>query len=123
MSADAGALSALAVAVGGAAGAVARCRLDMAVKQRFAGRLPLGTLVINVLGCLVLGLATAAPLNPVQLAVIATGFCGGFTTFSTLCVEVVNLLRARHLLTVAAYLLRTIALGTGGFLLGAALVG
>jgi CrcB protein len=84
------------VAVGGGVGAALRFFLDGLVKARVTS-FPLGTLVINVTGSLVLGALTGAaqagtlPLSAV--AVLGTGMMGGYTTFSTASVETVQLLR------------------------------
>jgi CrcB protein len=86
----------LLVAVGGGVGAALRFFLDGLVKARVTS-FPLGTLVINVTGSLVLGALTGAaqagtlPLSAV--AVLGTGMMGGYTTFSTASVETVQLLR------------------------------
>ncbi|MDC4233939.1 CrcB family protein [Actinomyces sp. B33] len=91
----------LLVAVGGAAGALARWRLGSRVARivdaRIGGRggregddhpdpLPsaLGIVVVNVVGCFLVGLASGALADhPIGSALVSTGFLGGFTTFST----------------------------------------
>ncbi|MFJ4297347.1 fluoride efflux transporter CrcB [Curtobacterium sp. NPDC089689] len=90
-------LELLVIAVGGGVGAALRFVLDGAVKARVTG-FPLGTLVINVSGSLVLGVLTGAGQSgalalPV-VAVLGTGMMGGYTTFSTASVETVQLLRS-----------------------------
>lgn len=90
-------LELLLVAVGGGAGAALRFVLDGLVKARMT-RFPLGTLVINVTGSLVLGLLTglgqAGTLALPAVAVLGTGMMGGYTTFSTASVETVQLARS-----------------------------
>lgn len=90
------------VAVGGGAGAALRFVLDGLVKgrvsgSRFAG-FPVGTLLINVSGSLVLGVLTglgqAGTIPASTVAVLGTGMMGGYTTFSTASVETVQLLRS-----------------------------
>ncbi len=87
----------LGVAVAGAAGAVCRYLLDGAVQERWGGPFPMGTLVVNVLGSLLLGalvgLADRAPGLGALRTVLGAGFAGGFTTFSTLMFETAVLLR------------------------------
>ena len=82
--------------VAGAFGAVARYVTDGAVHERWAPRVPMGTLVVNVLGSFVLGLLTGAALyhhpDPALRTVVGTGFCGALTTWSTLSWETVRLL-------------------------------
>lgn len=86
----------LAVALGGFVGAPCRFALDRYVADRSGSDLPLGTFVINVSGSLLLGVLTGLELHghlPHLLsALLATGFCGAFTTFSTWSFESVRLL-------------------------------
>ena len=91
------ALVLVVVAVGGGLGAALRFVLDGVVKARVT-RFPLGTLLINVSGSLVLGFVTglgeAGTLAAPMVAVLGTGMMGGYTTFSTASVETVQLLRS-----------------------------
>jgi len=85
----------LLIALAGGLGATARFVLDGVVARRNPFRFPLGTVVINVTGSLLLGLLTGAVVayggaDQVEL-VIGTGFLGGYTTFSTASVEAVRL--------------------------------
>lgn len=88
----------LLVAVAGGLGAAARFHTDALVARMHRGRLPLGTLVINTVGSLLLGLLTGWVTfhsgAPEWASIAGTGFCGGFTTFSTASVEGWRLLRA-----------------------------
>lgn len=87
---------ALLVATAGGIGAVCRYLVDRLVTARHRSVFPLGTLVINVTGSLLLGLLTGLVwyhgLSTRALLVAGTGFCGGFTTWSTACWESVRLL-------------------------------
>lgn len=76
-------MTALLVALGAAVGAPAR----LLVAQRVAGKR--GTLVVNVLGSGLLGLLTGSA-SAATYALVGTGFCGAFTTFSTFAVEAVE---------------------------------
>lgn len=88
----------LALAVAGGVGAVARFMLDGAVRGKLRGHLPVGTMVINISGSLLLGVVTgfvlAAALPPAWTLVAGAGFLGGYTTFSTASSETVRLLQA-----------------------------
>jgi CrcB protein len=80
------------IAIGGAAGAVARYLVDTAVSQRAGGAFPWGTLVVNVSGSLVLGLLFALTIErgvlPASMRLpVLVGFLGAYTTFSTLMLE------------------------------------
>ena len=88
-------MTTLLIALAGGLGATARFVLDGVVARRNPFRFPLGTVVINVTGSLLLGLLTGAVVayggaDQVEL-VIGTGFLGGYTTFSTASVEAVRL--------------------------------
>jgi fluoride exporter len=85
----------LAVAVAGALGAVCRYVLDYAVSARTGGVFPWGTLIINVTGSLLAGVVAglaARAVVPVDLqVVVAGGFLGAYTTFSTAMYESMRL--------------------------------
>ncbi|UYN82910.1 MAG: fluoride efflux transporter CrcB [Microcella sp.] len=82
----------LAVAVGGALGAVLRQLTSVNLAGR--GRVPLGVLVVNVVGSFIAGVALGAPLDPTVQLIIVSGLCGGLTTFSTFAVETIQLVMA-----------------------------
>jgi CrcB protein len=126
-----GPLAFLLVAVGGGIGAAARFVVADAIRARRATALPWGTVTVNAVGSLVIGVVAGVVLTagadgglePWRL-LLATGLCGGFTTFSTATVEAVTLLRGGHpgraLATTAAHLLLSlagVALGLGTVLL------
>ena len=110
----------LLVFVGGAVGAPARYLLDLRVsgwaQRRWSRRIPVGTLLVNVLGCLILG-ALYGMLHshslPKIAALLGTGFCGGLTTFSTFSVETVELIQRRHTAAAAGYVAVSLVLGLG----------
>lgn len=87
------------VALAGGLGASCRFVVDGAVNARRGDHVPPGgSFVVNVVGSLVLGWCMAALVrHPDPRLVIGTGFCGGFTTFSTAMLESVRLwLAGRH---------------------------
>lgn len=93
-------ITAIAVAVAGGAGASARLALDRGVARRVRAASPVallvpGTLAVNVVGSLLLGLLAGLVLfhgvPSGWKTVLGTGFCGGFTTWSTLVWEVMVL--------------------------------
>lgn len=86
-----------AVAIGAALGGVSRHYLSVFVQQRAGPDFPVGTLVINVTGSFLLGLIMRYALqtdaiSPEARSFLATGFCGGYTTFSTFTYETLRLL-------------------------------
>ena len=87
--------------IAGASGAVARFEVDALIKLRWRSPFPLGTLLINVTGSLLLGVLAGLVLfggqPSVWQTVFGTGFCGGYTTFSTASFETVRLVQqGRH---------------------------
>ncbi len=82
----------------GALGTIARYGLQGAIQSRLLSTFPYGTLVVNLLGCLLIGgIGEYALLHlsfpPEWRVGITVGFIGGFTTFSTYCYEIVRLLQ------------------------------
>lgn len=77
------ALTALLVAVGGASGATLR----FLAGHLWDRALPVGTLLVNVVGSFLLGLFSALSLDADALALLGTGFCGGLTTYSAFAVQ------------------------------------
>ncbi len=80
------------VALGGALGALARWGINLAFGDRPATGFPWATSLINISGCFVIGLfltlsAGRFKLDPAWTLLVATGFCGAFTTFSTFAYE------------------------------------
>lgn len=84
----------------GATGAVARFVLDASIKSRWQSPFPWATVIINVTGSLLLGVLAGLVLFSGQPAawqtVIGTGFCGGYTTFSTASFETVRLVQQKR---------------------------
>jgi CrcB protein len=114
---------ALIVAVGGAAGSVARWIVGQALAGP-ARALPWGTLAVNVAGSLVLGLVLAAwPAERPSAArlLLGVGFCGGFTTFSTFSAELVAMLERGQGTRAGAYAVASLAAGVLATLAGLAL--
>jgi CrcB protein len=91
---------ALLVAAAGGLGAVGRALIIHHAARRRSDPLPVGTLVVNVSGSLLLGLLTGLSLyhgfGPHQLDVAGIGLCGGYTTWSTASWESVHLHRDGH---------------------------
>ena len=86
------------VAVGGAVGSVARYLVGLTVQSRSGLDFPVGTLLVNLSGCLLLGflagyLLQTSAVSPEIRALLTTGLCGGYTTFSTFCYETVTLIQ------------------------------
>ncbi|MCI7457346.1 fluoride efflux transporter FluC [Actinomyces urogenitalis] len=141
----------LLLALAGGLGAVTRFKVDSRVGTVLAARrqrrrtadassaavtgagrrlpvaVPLGTVVVNVSACLLLGLLTGASgaLAPTLVTILGTGFLGGYSTFSTACVEAARLMLSGrpwagllHAVTMAG---TSLLAAVGGLALGAAL--
>jgi CrcB protein len=106
---SAGVLAAIG-ALGGL-GAIARFLLDGAVTERWGRGFPYGTLVVNLLGSFVLGLAAGIALERDAYRIIATGLIGGFTTFSTWALETHRLAEDGRVAAGAANFAVSLALG------------
>lgn len=100
----------LLVALGAAVGAPLR----YALAQRLDGDLPVGTLLVNVLGSALLGFLTGSGAGAHVLALLGVGFCGGFTTWSSLAVQA----EERGWSAGGRYLALTVALALAGCTLG-----
>ncbi|MDX2464082.1 MAG: fluoride efflux transporter CrcB [Porticoccus sp.] len=111
----------LAVALGGALGAVGRFAVNSAVFPIFGGRLPMGTLVVNVLGSILMGffyvLIIERGVLPAELRnFLMVGFLGAFTTFSTFSLDTLALWQNGHLALAAAYVALNVVLCLAGTL-------
>lgn len=115
----------LAIAVLGALGALGRHGLGGLVKRLADGEVPLATLVVNVLGCFLLGLLTALAASRIVpeswRGPLAIGFLGSFTTYSTFGVETVVLAQRGQLGAALANVGLQLVLGLGAAALGLAL--
>ncbi len=109
----------LAVAVGGALGAVLRQLTSVSLAGR--GRIPWGVLMVNVVGSFVAGVALSAPLDPTVQLIIVSGLCGGLTTFSTLAVETIQLTLAGKHRAAAWSVALNLAVGIAAAVIGLAL--
>jgi len=100
------------VAVGGAAGAVARWALLAAATPT---QFPWPTLLVNLVGCGLLGILMGRRTRPSTLLLVGTGLCGGLTTFSTFAVEVADLVRHDDGALGLAYLVASVVGGLAAF--------
>jgi CrcB protein len=103
-------VDALLVVAGAAAGAPVR----YVSGHYLDGRLPLGTLLVNVAGAFLLGLFAGLALDRHHMALLGTGFCGALTTYSALAVKSVELGRR----TGTAYAVGTVLLAVTAAQLG-----
>jgi fluoride exporter len=114
-----------AVAIGGALGSVARYLLGAYIQGRVSTAFPAGTLVINITGSFLLGLFVqlgldTSAVSPEVRFFLTTGFCGGFTTFSTFSYETYRLIEDGEFGTAGAYVTGSVVLSLIGCALGMA---
>lgn len=109
----------LLVALGGAVGSVARYGVGVAAARWLGLAFPWGTLAVNVVGGLAMGLLAArtAPDNESARLLIGTGLLGGFTTFSAFSLETVRLMEHQPGLA-ALYALASLVLSVGACWMG-----
>ncbi|KRM71478.1 hypothetical protein FC34_GL001593 [Lacticaseibacillus brantae DSM 23927] len=98
------------VAGGAAVGAVARYVLTQ-VGRMYQNRLPWATFGINISGSFVIGLLAGLQLPQLLGLLLMTGFCGGYTTFSTYNTELVILLRDRQIVAALTYFFGSVVSG------------
>lgn len=115
------------VAVGGALGAPLRYLVDRAVQSRHRSDLPWGTLAVNALGSLVLGVvagvASEGAAGDTARMLVGTGFCGALTTYSTFSYETLRLAERGRSGWAGANVGLTLVVALGGVLAGKALGG
>lgn len=117
----------LLAAVAGGLGAAIRLVVDGAIRTRVGAAVPVGTLAVNLTGCLalgvLLGLASGHHLPAAAATIAGTGFLGGYTTFSTASFETMRLLQERSRRAAVLYAAATLVGGLGVAATGLAVTG
>jgi CrcB protein len=116
------------VALGSAVGGAARFALSTFIQQRASSAFPVGTLIVNITGSLVLGFvlryALGSPSVSAEVrALLTTGFCGGYTTFSTFSYETIALIEDGDYRRAAVYIALSVAVSLTATFLGMAAAG
>lgn len=104
------------VGIGGAAGSIARFLTGYYVNKFIVSPFPYGTFTANITGCFIIGLVFGMVLRfewltPELRLLLATGFCGGYTTFSTFAYENLHLLQTQQYTTFALYTISSLSVG------------
>ena len=113
------------VGLGGLLGSIARYLLASFITKILPSAFPYGTFAVNVIGCLIagiiFGLSERFDWLPEWRLFLATGFCGGFTTFSSFAYESILLLQDKDYLTFTLYGVLSFVLGMAATFVGLAL--
>jgi CrcB protein len=104
------------IALGGSLGALARYGASYFVQERVAGSFPYGTFIVNISGCLVMGLVMTRLNEGGEVSVnwrylVPVGFIGAYTTFSSFEFEIFRLTEQGASLVGLAYLVSSLVLG------------
>ena len=110
------------VGIGSGIGGICRYLISQTMNHA-AGGFPWGTFAVNLAGCLLIGLLWGATsrfqsFSPALSLLLAVGFCGGFTTFSTFSKEGLTMLQANEYTLFAIYTLGSVVLGIAAVALG-----
>ena len=113
----------LVVSIGAAIGGVLRYWLSGYVYKFLPSSFPYGTLAVNFLGCLLIGLiifvlSEKELISPLVRLFLTVGFCGGFTTFSTFSFETLNLLKDYDFFLAFINILSNVTFCIGGTYVG-----
>jgi CrcB protein len=106
----------LVVMIGAAAGGLARYVIGAAIMQRYGGRFPLGTLLVNVSGCFLIGVLMTLfsdhpAAHPNWRLLLVTGVLGGYTTFSSFGWETYQAVHEGNMLSGFANVALSVVLG------------
>ena len=110
------------VGIGSGIGGICRYLISLFMSQARNG-FPWGTFMVNVAGCLLIGILWGVTsrlqnISPSLSLLLMTGFCGGFTTFSTFSKEGLTLLQANSYILFLSYVTGSVALGLMAVALG-----
>jgi fluoride exporter len=114
----------LLVGLGGAVGSIARFLLQRYLHQNFPDPFPIGTFLVNVSGCFLIGVMYGLAANYAIFSnefrlLLMAGFCGGFTTFSAYALESMALIEQQRYTTFFLYLLGSVVAGLAATFAGA----
>ncbi|MGG2095586.1 fluoride efflux transporter CrcB [Bacillus sp. S13(2024)] len=112
----------LLVSIGGFFGAITRFFISTVAKEKYRNAFPYGTFFINIIGSFLLGMLFGAKVAKMWILLCGTGFMGGFTTFSTYQLEMIQLIHKREGQKALLYFVMSYAIGIGsafaGFYIG-----
>jgi CrcB protein len=116
----------LLIGTGSFIGGVLRYSISQFVQTKFLSAFPFGTLGVNILGCFAIGIVFALSektnMSPELRLFLATGICGGFTTFSAFSNETYSLMRDGQLFYASAYITSSVLFGLFATFIGYSLL-
>lgn len=106
---------ALLVGLGSFIGGISRYLVTLFVQNKFLSTFPYGTLVVNIIGCFLIGViygfSDRGNMNPEWRLFLATGIMGGFTTFSSFSNDTIGMLRDGQYLPAVSYVAFSVIIG------------
>jgi CrcB protein len=116
----------LLIGTGSFIGGVLRYSLSQFIQTKSLSSFPFGTLGVNIIGCFAIGLVFALSektnMSPEMRLFLATGICGGFTTFSAFSNETFSLMRDGQLFYASAYITSSVLFGVFATFIGYSLL-
>ena len=108
--------SLILVGAGSCVGGISRYLTQQFIQKHYLSSIPLGTLCVNISGCFIIGIIYALAnkgdiLSPEMRLLLATGFCGGYTTFSSFAYENISLLQDGEFFYTSLYVLLSVLIG------------
>ena len=119
--------SLLLIGAGSCVGGMFRYLTQQYVEKHYPSSIPFGTLAVNIIGCFIIGILYALAdreniLSPSMRLLLATGFCGGYTTFSSFALENISLMQDGQWSYAAFYILMSVFFGCIAVFLGVMIV-
>ena len=116
----------LLIGTGSFIGGVLRYSISQFVQTKFLSAFPFGTFAVNIIGCFAIGMVFALSektnMSPEMRLFLATGICGGFTTFSAFSNETYSLMRDGQLFYASAYITSSVLFGLFATFIGYSLL-
>ena len=115
------------VGIGGMLGSIARYLIAVFFAGQFSSVMPYATLTVNIVGCFLIGILFGLSergniLTPEWRVFLTTGFCGGFTTFSTFSYESIRLIQDGEFYYVSLNVAASVVIGFAATYLGILLI-